>query len=124
MALATRTLTAIDPSLFSTHRELRAGAIPEDGVPGASLGGGKRFHKAVAEFDAVVEILDAYALVFAVRAVVFHIEKHAGNAISGDAGDAEIFSIGGAGGHRRDDGDAGQHCGRWGGHRQRKSFTH
>ena len=71
----------------------------------------KRFHKAVAEFDSVVEILDAHALVSAVGAVVLHIEKHAGDAVGGDAGDAEIFAVGRTGGHRRDDGDAGPHCG-------------
>ena len=79
--------------------------------PQTSLRCRERLHESVAKFDAVVEILDTYALVFAMGAVVFQIEKHAGDAVGGDAGDAEIFAVGGAGGHRGDDGDSGPHCG-------------
>ena len=56
-------------------------------------------HEAVAKLDTIVKILHADALVLAMRAIIFHIEKHAGNAERRDAGNAQIFAVGGARGH-------------------------
>src|SRR5438270_10724649 len=50
----------------------------------------------VIEIHAIVEVLHSNAFIFAVGAIVIHIGKHAGNAISRNAGDAQVLSVAGA----------------------------
>src|SRR5215469_7633494 len=56
----------------------------------------------VVEVHGFVEIFDTQALVFAVGPFVIDVSKHTGHAIGGDAGDAQILAVTGAGVHDRD----------------------
>jgi hypothetical protein len=69
---------------------------------------GEAFDEVVEEGLAFVEGLDGDALVAAVEADVVAVEEEALDAVGGDAGDAEIFSVGGAHHHHWDYGDAGE----------------
>src|SRR5579862_940258 len=70
-------------------------------APRVSVLTGKGFDQVVADFDALVEILDRDSFVFAVRASVVYIKKHARDAVSWDSGDAQKAPVSGAGGHGR-----------------------
>src|SRR5882672_5383979 len=49
----------------------------------------------VVEFDAVVKILHPHAFVLAMGTAVISLEKHAGDSVGGDAGDARVLPVSG-----------------------------
>jgi hypothetical protein len=69
---------------------------------------GEAFDEIVEEGLAFVEGLDGDALVAAVEADVVAIEEEALHAVGGDAGDAEIFSVGCAHHHHWNYGNSGE----------------
>src|ERR1700733_5154497 len=72
----------LNPHPLTNRRVRHRGANAE------SVGRGEGEDQIVVEGDAVVEILDADAFVFAVGAIVVHLEKHARDTVRRNAGAA------------------------------------
>src|SRR5215831_8342893 len=60
----------------------------------------------VVELYAVIEVVDAQAFILAVSTFVIDVFKRARDAIGGNAADAQILAVAGAGIHRRHHGNA------------------
>src|SRR4051812_36130787 len=60
---------------------------------------GNRFHELIFKFQAVVEVFDGHAFVFAMHTIIVHFGGGAGDAVGRNANLAEEEAIGGAGFH-------------------------
>src|SRR5690242_11922010 len=74
-------------------------------LPGANgkLLPAQRLDEFIVEIHAVIKILHADALIFAMSAGIVNILKHAGNAESGNAANTEVLAVTGSGVHHRHD---------------------